>query len=343
METDLFSMEPATDPLAIYRLRDGLYGVDLLAAAVSHFDFFTWLAEHPSTPGGIAAHFGFKIRPLDVLLTLSSALGLTTQAGGVVHVTLRAREHLVTGSPWCLKPYYDALRDRPQTRDFAGVLTTGRPANWASSDPQAWAKAMEDPVFAERFTAAMDCRGMLLGPALARVSGLTGTERLLDLAGGSGVYACALAAFYPGLRCAVLEREPVDRIASAAIAKRGYAERVPVITGDLFSEQLPEGYDAYLISNVLHDWDEADVREILFKVGRAMTTGGRLLLHDAHLNDAKTGPLPVAQYSALLAHSTEGRCYSTLEMRTWMDEAGFDWIGHHPTAVDRSVIIGERR
>jgi hypothetical protein len=343
METDLFSMEPATDPLAIYRLRDGLYGVDLLAAAVSHFDFFTWLADHPSTLGGIAAHFGFKIRPLDVLLTLSASLGLITQAGGVVHLTLRAREHLVTGSPWCLKPYYDALRDRPQTKDFASVLTTGRPANWASSDPNAWAQAMEDASFAERFTAAMDCRGMLLGPALAKVAGLEGFDRLLDLAGGSGIYACALAAHFPNLSCSVLERPPVDRIASESVAKRGFASRVSVIAGDLFAEGLPTGFDAYLISNVLHDWDEADVREILFKVGRAIPSGGRLLLHDAHLNDGKTGPLPVAQYSALLAHSTEGRCYSTLEMRTWMDDAGFDWVGHHPTAVDRSVIIGERR
>ena len=43
--------EPATDPLPLYRYRDGIAAVDLLGAAIAHLDFFTWLAEHPSTLG----------------------------------------------------------------------------------------------------------------------------------------------------------------------------------------------------------------------------------------------------------------------------------------------------
>src|ERR1051325_8058875 len=39
---------PSTDPTSIYRYRDGLYAVDLLTAAISHLDFFTWLNQHPS-------------------------------------------------------------------------------------------------------------------------------------------------------------------------------------------------------------------------------------------------------------------------------------------------------
>ncbi len=334
--------EPATDPTPIYRIRDGIYATDLMAAAIVHLDLFTWLADHPSTPGAIAAHFGLHARPLDVLLTLCAAMDLTTSAGGAVHLTLRAREHLVKGSPWNLAPYYAALKDRPQTLDMVKVLRTGKPANWGSYDAEAWARAMERPEFAEQFTAAMDCRGVYLGQALAAKADLGQSRALLDIAGGSGIYACALAARHPELRAAVFEKPPVDRIAREAIARQGGSDRVEVIAGDMFSDPLPTGFDVHLISNVLHDWDEPVVLSLLEKSHVALAPGGLLLIHDAHVNAEKTGPLPVAQYSVLLMHSTEGKCYSVGEMRSYFERTGFQWMDHKPSAADRSFILARK-
>ena len=84
---------------------------------------------------------------------------------------------------------------------------------------------METESFAEEFTAAMDCRGLWLGPALAKRLDLSEDSRLLDIAGGSGVYACAMAAQFAHLEAAVLEKPPVDRISTRAIAKRGFTDR----------------------------------------------------------------------------------------------------------------------
>src|SRR6187551_1059304 len=86
---------PQTDPLEIYRLRDGLYGVDLLGAAVVHFDFFSWLAEHPSDKATICRELQIVERPTDVMLTLFTALGLIESKDGIFHTTALAREHLV--------------------------------------------------------------------------------------------------------------------------------------------------------------------------------------------------------------------------------------------------------
>ena len=333
---------PATDPLEIYRARDGIYAVDLLTAGIAHLDFFTWLADHPSSIGAICAHFGIQIRPTDVMMTLFTAMGLCTQAGGVFHVTLRAREHLVKGSPWYLAPYYAALKDRPQTLDMLKVLRTGKPANWGSYDADAWAQAMRKPEFAAQFTAAMDCRGVYLGQALAKKLDLAERTALLDIAGGSGIYACSIVAHHPHVRATVLEKPPVDRIAREAIARQGFSERVEVYAGDMFADDLPAGFDVHLISNVLHDWDEPAVGALLAKSARALAPGALLIIHDAHINTEKTGPLPVAQYSCLLMHSTEGKCYSLAEMRTFLAGAGFEMRGFHPTAADRSCILAER-
>jgi len=342
MPLDPLLSEPATDPLPLYRGRDAIVATDLLAAAMVHLDFFTWLSEHPSTLGAICAHFEIHTRPTDVLMTLLNAMGLTTQSGGVFHLTLRSREHLVKGSPWDLTPYYTSMKDRPQTLDMLKVLRTGKPANWGSYDPQAWAQAMEREDFAGPFTAAMDCRGVLLGPAMAKKLDLSENKALLDIAGGSGIYSCAMVAKHTHLRASVFEKKPVDRIARESIAKRGYSEKVSVTTGDMFADDWPTEFDVHLISNVLHDWDEETVRKLLAKSYAALPKGGSLIVHDMHINAEKTGPLHAAEYSALLMNITEGKCYSVGEMRAYLGELGFEWTDYQPTAVGRSFILAKK-
>ena len=334
--------DPVSDPLSLYRYRDGISAVDLLAVGISHLDFFTWLADHPSTFAAITAHFGIHPRPTDVMLTLFTAQGLVQQNGGCFHLTLRAREHLNAGSRWNLAPYFSSMKDRQPTLDMLKVLKTGKPANFGSVDPQAWAQAMQRPDFAAQFTAAMDCRGILLGPALAKALDLSQHTALLDIAGGSGIYACALAAKNPHLRTTVLERPPVDRIATECIAKQGCTDRVSVHAGDIFADPLPTGFDVHLWSNVLHDWDEADVRRLLAKSDASLPRGGLIIIHDAFINAEKTGPLHIAEYSALLMNITEGKCYSIGEYRTYLSELGFDWLEHKPTAVGRGFIVARK-
>ncbi len=331
--------QPNTDPTDLLRLRDGLYVVDLMAAALTGLDFFTWLSKAPADKATICHGLGIQERPTDVMLTLFVALGFLRKENEVFHLTEVAREFLVSDSPCHLGPYYAALKERPVCKDMLAVLRTGKPANWGSlKDEKEWAKAMEKEDFAKSFTAAMDCRGAYLGPALARRLDLKNHQHLLDIAGGSGVYACALVAGHPHLTATVLEKPPVDKIAQRSITERGFASRITVAVGDMFLDAFPADCDLHLFSNVLHDWDEPLVRKLLARSFAALPPGGMLIIHDAHLNAEKTGPLPVAAYSALLMNICEGRCYSVTEMTGYLQQAGFANPEYLPTAADRSVI-----
>jgi hypothetical protein len=188
----------------------------------------------------------------------------------------------------------------------------------------------------------MDCRGVYLAPAMARHLDCRGLTHLLDVAGGSGIYACALVARHPHLQATVLEKPPVDQVALRAIAQRGFADRVSVTPGDMFSEDWPRDCDLHLISNVLHDWDEPVAKGILAKSFGALAPGGMLVIHDAHINESKSGPLPVAKYSALLMHSTEGKCYSVEEMRHFLTATGFVGIQFRETTADRSILTARK-
>jgi predicted O-methyltransferase YrrM len=338
-----FLTSPETDPTSIYRHRDGLYTVDMLTAALCHLDLFSRLAQQPADLPALCLMLDVRERPADVMLTLLTAMGLLQNNGGVFSLTKMAREYLVPTSPWFIGPYFASVKERPVCRDILAVLRTDQASNWASlRDEKQWAKAMEGEAFANTFTAAMDCRGTFLGPALAAKLDCSRHHHLLDIAGGSGVYACAMVARHPHLRASVLEKPPVDRVARRSLAARGFADRVEVLVGDMFAQALPTGFDMHLFSNVLHDWDAGRVRQLLAKSAAALPNEGMVIIHDAHINADKTGPLPVAAYSAQLMTITEGKCYSEKEMAGYLTEAGFGEIAYAPTAADRSVITARK-
>jgi hypothetical protein len=338
-------MGSPTDPTALYRLRDGIYAADLLLVAVAELDLFTRVARPGGADvAGLCAELELDARAADVMITYLAALGLLHRdAGHRLRVSRLAGEHLVAGSPLDLRAYFASLRERPGCAELLSVLKTGRPAGWASAAGQReWADRLDDPGFATRITAAMDARAGFLGPALAAALADIPARRVLDVAGGSGAYACALADRTPGLRATVFEREPVDAAARTLLAERGYGERITVTSGDMFTDPLPPEHDLHLFSHVLHDWGEAQVRRLLSASFAALPPGGWIVDHDTHVNETKTGPLPVAEYSVLLMHSTPGKCWSLAELGAMLEDTGFSGVIHRPTAADRTAIVARK-
>ncbi len=334
---------PTTDPFQILRYRDRQYAAELIAVALLHYDLFSWLdSEQAVTTERILKHYGICERPTDVLLTLCRANGfLKTCIGGTHTLTQLAREHLVVGSPWYLGPYYEPIRDTPITAAFLKVLETDKPANWqAKEDGNDWHQSMLSDSFAQSFTDLMNCRGLACGQMLAKA--LTGTlggySKILDIGGGSGIYSSALVATHPELSAVVLEQSPVDRIVSKEIARHGLCDRVSVVTGNMFEDTWPEGADVVLLSNVLHDWGIVEVKRLLEKTSAYLPSGGLIIIHGAFINEDKTGPLPVAEYSALLMNITQGKCYSTAEYASELADLGFEVGPYRDTVADRGLM-----
>ncbi|MBN1842599.1 MAG: methyltransferase, partial [Deltaproteobacteria bacterium] len=235
-----------------------------------------------------------------------------------------------------------SLKNRPQCVEFQEVLKTGKPAGWSSKkEGKDWMKSMQDPKFADFFTAAMDSRGAFLAHRLAERFDLSRHDALLDIAGGSGIYACSIARVNSHLAATVLEIPPVDLAATRSIASKGMSSRVNVIAGNMF-DGLPIGYDIHLFANAFHDWDMDSVQKLSTNSFRSLPREGMIAVFDAHLNQFKNGPLSVAEYSCLLMHSTEGKCYSTREIGNILTSAGFNQIEVTDVAADRTLITGKK-
>ena len=118
---------PKCDPFALLRYRDRVYGSSLLGAAIAELDFFSRLAERPMSLKAICASLRLAERPVDVMITLFSAMGLIHQVRGKYSVTKLARDFLVSKSPFFLGPYFASIVDRPDCQDLLTVLRTGKP------------------------------------------------------------------------------------------------------------------------------------------------------------------------------------------------------------------------
>jgi 2-polyprenyl-3-methyl-5-hydroxy-6-metoxy-1,4-benzoquinol methylase len=335
------TQQPATDPAQILRYRDRQYAAELLAAAIVHLDLFSWLKENAGvSTEALRAHFDFAARPTDVLLTLCRANGfIVTQDAGHT-LTPLAEEFLCGDSPWNLRPYYTPIQDTQITQDFLTVLRTGKPANWqAQEDGSDWHASMLDEDFARGFTELMNCRGHAFGQRLAAAlePQLVGKKRLLDVGGGSGIYASSMFAAQSQLTGAVLEQPPVEAIAREEIAKHGLQDRLEVISADMFESIWPT-CDVLLLSNVLHDWDFPEVRTLCAKAAEALEPSGLLIIHEAFIHDDKTGPLPVAEYSALLMNICQGKCYTPAEYGGVLAEFSFNVGPYVDTIADRGYM-----
>ena len=339
---------PTSEPTLLLRYRDRQYAADLIAAALLEFDLFTWIDSCGEvTTAEVLQNFAIHPRPTDVLLTLCRSMDLIeTSAGDTHRLTTTGREHLVRTSPWFLGPYYMPIADSAILKDHLKVLRTGKPAHWqAKSDGGDWHASMLDPAFARGFTDMMNCRGLSFGQALAKslTDDLATRHHVLDVGGGSGIYSTTMVAAHSHLKATVLEQSPVDNLVRGEIAKHGLSDRVDVVSGDFFTCDWPRDVDVVLLSNVLHDWDFPEVGVLLKSAAMTLSPGGLLVIHEAFINDDKTGPLPVAEYSALLANITQGKCYTAKEYADLLTPLGFDVGPYRDTIADRGYMTAVRK
>jgi predicted O-methyltransferase YrrM len=334
---------PSASPSRIINIRESAFAYDLFITAVSYLDFFNRLDKEPVDLTGICRMFDIKERPADVMLTLFKAYSLIQEKRGKFYLKDTAKIYLTKGSGFDLTSYVTSLKDRPVCLDIEKVLHTGKPANWATAKSgKAWADSMEDDAFAESFSSAMNSRGAYLAGGLVKALDLKGFKKVLDVGGASGIYTAALLNAFPHLKGTVFEKPPVDKVAGYSLKKLGFGDKVSIVAGDVFKDDLPQGHDVHFISHVLHDWDVPACRTILKNSYANLSPGGMLILHDAHINKNKTGPVDIAEYSVLLMVLSEGKIYSVKEMQAMLEEAGFKDIQFKPTILNRSIITARK-
>jgi SAM-dependent methyltransferase len=135
-----------------------------------------------------------------------------------------------------------------------------------------WSWLAANPEERATFDAAMAGGKERSGERLAALD-WRGDETVVDVGGGNGALLTALIGRLPGLSGVVLDLPETDR------DEASLDDRITFVAGNFF-EAVPRG-DAYVLSGILHDWDDERATAILHAVRAAAPSGARLFVVDS--------------------------------------------------------------
>jgi SAM-dependent methyltransferase len=169
------------------------------------------------------------------------------------------------------------------------------------------------------------------------------SHHLLDIGGGVGTLALALAIRHPQLHALVFDSNAAAlEIAKDEIAAKLLGERVATRLGDFMTDDLGSGYDLVLLSSVLCLLSERENRALLARVQEAMVPGGRIVIRDAILDPAGTAPPQFALFSVhMLVATDHGKAYTGEEIIGWLSDAGLTGV-HHMPLQDARLVLAEK-
>jgi hypothetical protein len=163
---------------------------------------------------------------------------------------------------------------------------------------------------------------------------------LVDVGGGTGMLLATILQAHPQLHGVLYDTPQVTAHAQELFKAAGVADRCDIVAGDFFAG-LPSGGDAYLLSLIVHDWEDAQVITLLENCHRAMHAHGKLLLVEQVVPSGNDPSLSKLLDITMLVEAG-GRERTEPEFRALFAAAGFTLMKIVPTRAPECVLEGIR-
>jgi hypothetical protein len=318
-----------------YRISQAIY----VAAELGIADV---LNERPRTPSELAETVGAHEDSLYRVLRMLAGVGVLSET---------------TEGTFQLTQLGAALRSDVRGTPSRNVKAMLHPANWS-----AWGHLLHavrtgqtafedlhgmgvfeymsrDATLSTIFDEAMSANTARGGIAIADSYDFSRIETIVDVGGGRGELLAALLKANAHLRGILFERPQVAHAAIATFAISGLARRCRIENGDFF-QALPAGASAYLLSHVVHDWDDERAVLLLRNCRSAAGDKGRILIFERLIGLDHVAGLGALHVDMEMMVNTGGRERSQDEYRSLIETAGLriSRILPVPTAPDHSII-----
>ncbi|UMP06453.1 methyltransferase [Amycolatopsis sp. EV170708-02-1] len=241
------------------------------------------LSGEGATAGDLAADLGQSPLALDLLLGHLTTLGVLERAPDGYRTTeygAKLRPDAGNGLAGLLDINAAGGRGELAFVELAHSIATGEAGYIRRYGKDFWADLAEHPHLRETFDRQMTQRYLTQVPRF--VSGFDWSRfgTLVDVGGGHGSLLAAILKANPLMRGHLVDLAPTAAAAERELREQGLGDRVEVSAGSFF-DPLPPGADAYLLSDILHDWDDEHAHRILARCAEAAGTGSRVLVIEA--------------------------------------------------------------
>ena len=174
------------------------------------------------------------------------------------------------------------------------------------------------------FIGAMHVVGRSLARDIANSYDLSPFKRLLDIGGATGTYTIAFLEKNPGMTAVLFDLPDVIPMAEKMLEEEGLLERVELVPGDFYKDELPKGCDLALLSAIIHQNSPKENFDLYRKIQRALVPGGKVLIRDHVMDPARTSPPQGTLFAInMLVNTKGGDTYTFDEIKDALAAAGF--------------------
>ncbi len=326
---------PAWTPASLRELATAFQASRVLLTGVE-LRVFTLIGDQGLTSTQLAQLARSNPRATDRLLNALGALGLLVKRDGVFFNTPETRRYLVDTSPEYAAGLGHTSSLWHTWTGLTGAVRSGRPTRVRDAD---------EPVSAwtEPFIAAMHYRARAQADQVAAMLPIGPASRVLDVGGGSGAFATAMARLHPGLRAVVFDLPAVVPLTDRYVAAEGLAGKVTTTSGDYLTDRLPSGFDLVFLCAVVHSNGSADNAALVSKCAGALNPGGHVAIVDWLMSADRVMPAAGAMFALNMLVGTEhGDTFTEDEIAGWMSGAGLTGAKRIETPFGTGLLVGRR-
>ena len=288
------------------------------------------IAEGVSTAPELAAAVHANADALDRLLRHLVTVGVVTRDDAGQYALTDLGEVLRDDHPKSMRAMLDT-ESAIGRADLAFVqllhaIRTGRPAFPVHYGRSFWDDLAADPARTASFDAQMGIDVSADADDVADGYDWGSLGHLVDVGGGDGTLLGVILCRHPALRGTVFDLPATAERARQALAAAGLADRTDAVGGSFF-EPLPPGAGGYLLSAILHDWDDASAGVILRRCAEAAGTSGTVFVVEKIGGDGRT--LRTGMDLRMLVYFG-GKERSVEQLADLAGEAGLRLVAVHP-------------
>lgn len=295
---------------------------------------FTQLRDGPRRSADVASALGTHRRATDRLMNALVAMGLLRKDGDLFANGETAARHLVRGGQAYMGNIEHSLHLWEYWSRLTEAVRTGTVAERTRI-----AERGED--WGEAFMAAMHYRALGQAPGDVNLIDFHDATRVLDVGGGTGVYAMAMLKVKQDLRATVFDLPAIVPITQRYIEAAGLSARFDTVAGDYHVDELPAGYDIVFLSAIVHSNSFEENIRLIANCAAALNPGGTVIVQDFIMDEDRTTPAHGAHFALNMLVATDGGdTYTEDEVREWMEAAGLVDIVRRDTPSGVTQIAG---
>ncbi|HEY3610279.1 MAG TPA: methyltransferase [Pseudonocardiaceae bacterium] len=265
-------------------------------SAVAELGAADELAHGPRSVADIATAVAADAPTLYRLMRACADFGLFTEGPGRTFALTELGEAIRTDTPGSMRNFAMWVGLPPERNTWSGLaesVRAGKSAFEGVHGSPIWEYMRAHGDVSRVFDGAMtEASSGLVAPVVAAYD-FSPFRTIVDIGGGHGALLAAVLAANPGATGVLFDQPTVVAGAGKAFTEAGVSDRCALRGGNFF-ESVPTGGDAYLLSNIIHDWDDESAQRILTNCRDAMAEGGRVLLIEAVLPQDGV-PAPIAK------------------------------------------------